>query len=189
LNKPKQRRRKRSLSSEESHSCGEVKVKIGVITNDTLAMKQGWNTLVQYHQSLPTSSFSSLPAPETGYFMPSNHSNSSTPPCNSNLMNPSPSDYFGRQRMLSNDYYDSTPTDASFTPTLPSKRRRRLNNRKKKAGIEGKFHPDVVGVTFLEICHATDLPPEKNCKFYFYFYLLEDHSIKLIHPPNYSGAH
>jgi hypothetical protein len=180
LNKPKQRRRKRSLS-EESTTRGEIKVKIGLVINDTLLMKERWNTLIQYHrnQSLPANSFSSLPPPETGYFMPSNHSSSttSTPPCHSNLMNPTGggggSDYFCRQRMLSNEYYDSTPTDASFTPTLPvqkQRRKRRLNNRKKKAGIEGKFHPDVVGVTFLEICHANDLPPEKNCTYIHLLY-------------------
>lgn len=174
MNKPIRRKISRSLP-EEPPTSGEVKVKIGIITNDTLAMKQRWNTLIQYHcnESLSTHSLSSLAPPETGYFMPSNQSGSSTtstPPCNSNLMNPitggGGSDYFGRPSMLSNDYCDSTPTDTSTTHTPPiqkPRRRRRLSGRK-KAGIEGKFHPDVVGVTFLEICQANDLPPEKNCK-------------------------
>ncbi|KAI7898117.1 phosphatidylserine decarboxylase-domain-containing protein [Cokeromyces recurvatus] len=52
----------------------------------------------------------------------------------------------------------SSTSSSSFKSRLVTKR----YNRRKKAGIEGKFHKDVIGVTFLEICHAKDLPPERN---------------------------
>jgi hypothetical protein len=62
----------------------------------------------------------------------------------------------------------STPkgTRKTLPQRFPSTDMLLIDKRKRnKHGFEGKFHPDVIGVTFLEICNAKDLPPGKNCKF------------------------
>ncbi|KAI8071282.1 phosphatidylserine decarboxylase-domain-containing protein [Gongronella butleri] len=54
----------------------------------------------------------------------------------------------------------SSPT-ASPSPLKKKRRRLRLRRRRQKELI-AEFKSDVVGIMFLEICHAKDLPPEKN---------------------------
>ncbi|KAG0186490.1 hypothetical protein DFQ28_007720 [Apophysomyces sp. BC1034] len=57
----------------------------------------------------------------------------------------------------------SVTTTSSGTATPPETKRRlrkKLKGRKKEHVAQ--FLPDIVGVTFLEIAHANDLPPEKN---------------------------
>ena len=40
---------------------------------------------------------------------------------------------------------------------------------KRRKDYIAKFYSDVVGVMFLEISHANDLPPERNSKYFFSF--------------------
>jgi hypothetical protein len=153
-------------------------------------IKQMWRMLTAHHISsrkvstpaaaLPTAA-SSLP-PDFGLYMPNTASGSygSSPAANMGTSLGNSSDYFSKQyhkrhRQLSEDpnlsATASPPSDISFTSqkqqqTTTRRKNRNLTTRRKKkhGGFEGKFHQDVVGVTFLEICHARDLPPERNCK-------------------------
>ncbi|CAO3648032.1 unnamed protein product [Mucor hiemalis] len=73
------------------------------------------------------------------------------------------SDYFYNQQQTDNIYHGTSP-NSDITPNTGRKARLRARKRKQKTrmGLEGKFHKDVVGVLFLEIVHAKDLPPERN---------------------------
>ncbi|KAK4522041.1 25S rRNA (adenine645-N1)-methyltransferase [Mucor velutinosus] len=174
--------RKLSLSSTPrrrafSESLGsEINVKTGLILegfeNDhsqvkNQRIKQVWRKLTQHHHNQPSSnmtssapttpavrSASSLPPEYGGYISKSSSSGTNTP-----------SDYFSRQRhsrQASTDAFLSSAVSTPQTMSDSSSRKRLTARRKKKHGIEGKFHQDVMGVTFLEVCHAKDLPPERN---------------------------
>lgn len=176
--------RKLSLSSTPRRRAfseslgGEINVKTGLILegfeNDhsqvkNQRIKQVWKKLTHHHHhhqqknmtnSAPTTpavrSASSLP-PEYGRYMPRSSSSGTN----------TPSDYFSRQRHSQQRSTDAFLSSAASTPSAisdSSSRKRLTARRKKKHGIEGKFHQDVMGVTFLEVCHAKDLPPERNCK-------------------------
>lgn len=59
----------------------------------------------------------------------------------------------------------------TFHPAMPSSRSlprsfSSPNMFQTTGSYEGKFHPDVIGVIFLDICHAKDLPPNKNRKYF-----------------------
>lgn len=162
---------------------GEINVKTGLILegfeNDhsqvkSQRIKHVWKTLTSHHnnhnhlqQKNTTSSAPATPAvrsasslpPEIGYYMPKSSSNGTN----------TPTDYFSRQKH-SADAYQSSAT-SSPQAISESNSRKRLTRRKKKFGIEGKFHQDVMGVTFLEVCHAKDLPPERNCNGLLFIYI------------------
>lgn len=164
-----------------SESTGaEINVKTGLVLdgleNDDSQVKNQrirhiWKMLTWHHYShqqktnsasttpAETEAASSLPL-EMESYMPKNSSSSS----GANT----PTDYFSRKRHFrqrSTDVIQSSTASSSQTTaaTSDSASRKRLIRRKKKFGIEGKFHQDVMGVTFLEVCHARDLPPERNC--------------------------
>lgn len=166
---------------------GEINVKTGLILegfeNDhsqvkNQRIKHVWKILTSHHNnhnhlqqqkitnSAPTTpairSASSLP-PEIGHHMPKSSSSGTN----------TPTDYFNRQnhsRQISTDAYQSSVA-SSPQAIYNSNPRKRLTHRKKKIGIEGKFHQDVMGVTFLEVCHAKDLPPERNCNSLLLIYI------------------
>jgi hypothetical protein len=166
---------------------GEINVKTGLILegfeNDhsqvkNQRIKHVWKMLTSHNSnnnnvqqenitnSAPTTpairSASSLP-PEFGYYMPNSSSSGTN----------TPTDYFNRQthlRQRSTNAYQSSVT-SSPQAISNSNSRKRLTRRKKKIGIEGKFHQDVMGVTFLEVCHAKDLPPERNCNSLLFKYI------------------
>lgn len=67
------------------------------------------------------------------------------------------------RRFSSTDMYDyHSPLFSSSSSSLSSQSRKKLTRRRKKRGIEGKFQQDVLGVTFLQICYAKDLPTGKK---------------------------
>lgn len=116
----------------------------------------------QYKSPSAARSSSSLPQ-EIGYYMTSTNNSSYT---NSpSAMVTGSSDYFYNQQQTDNIYHGTSP-NSDITPNPGRKARLRARKRKQKTrmGLEGKFHKDVVGVLFLEIVHAKDLPPERNCK-------------------------
>lgn len=115
--------------------------------------------------SLPTARSSSSLPQEIGYYMTSTNNSSYT---NSpSAMVTSSSDYFYNPQHTDNNLYHhvtSPNSDIASTPSRKSRLRARKRKQKTRMGLEGKFHKDVVGVLFLEIVHAKDLPPERNCK-------------------------
>lgn len=201
--------RKRT-TSESAGSLGEIKVKTGLILEgfedqESIVtdshIKHMWKMLTKHHHNHRSNtntnnspqcdspvikSSTSLPQ-EMGYYMPSTNYNST----NNSSYNNSPnamvsagsSEYFLNQHQIPADnmYYNNSPR--SDVPSTPRKRRLRGKRKRSKRGLEGKFHKDVVGVLFLEIVHAKDLPPEKNCKSqnkknYLNIYILKTHCIK-----------
>lgn len=58
----------------------------------------------------------------------------------------------------------------SASPKLGGRRKRRivprkLRRKRSRSAQVARFYSDVVGVMFLEVSHANDLPPERNSKF------------------------
>ncbi|RCI03615.1 hypothetical protein CU098_008171 [Rhizopus stolonifer] len=131
---------KKTLSIEP---IGEIKVKIGLVCSEeqekeeTLsneAINEIWQLLSMYHKQ-SRSLPSSAPVLKSSTSLPASSASS---------------DDMSRKRLGTRQF--------GSAESFKTVRKR----REKRRGIEGKFHQDVVGVTFLEICHANDLPPEKN---------------------------
>lgn len=57
----------------------------------------------------------------------------------------------------------TTKLDGAAT-TIPTKKKRLRRFRRRPKEHIAQFRSDVVGIMFLEICHANDLPPERNGK-------------------------
>ncbi|KAI8337797.1 phosphatidylserine decarboxylase-domain-containing protein [Blakeslea trispora] len=110
------------------------------------AINEIWQSVFRYHlakKQQPRSSLTSAPILKSSTSLPPEMEHHS--------------DKFYRRKFSSRSRQRVSSSSSS-----EKKSRRKLVRKKKKRGIEGKFHQDVVGVTFLEICHAKDLPPERN---------------------------
>ncbi|EIE86605.1 hypothetical protein G6F46_004429 [Rhizopus delemar] len=55
-----------------------------------------------------------------------------------------------------------TKKKSTSTPSTPPRRRLRLIRRRKSRYYSTQYDSDIMGITFLEIEHAKDLPPERN---------------------------
>jgi hypothetical protein len=83
--------------------------------------------------------------------------------CPNSPQNSDMDNYFGlkKQTKYSTDRYASSPN----LDTVNKKPIKKLHRKKKNSKeILARFHSDVVGVVFLEVSNARDLPPVKNCK-------------------------
>ncbi|OBZ83929.1 Phosphatidylserine decarboxylase proenzyme 3 [Choanephora cucurbitarum] len=109
------------------------------------AINEKWQSVSKYHLAYkqPRSSLTSAPVLKSSTSLP-------------------PGVEHGPDRFYRKKFTSRSRQRLSSSSSSEKKSKRKLVKRKKKRGIEGKFHQDVVGVTFLEICHAKDLPPEKN---------------------------
>ncbi|ORX42923.1 hypothetical protein DM01DRAFT_1340909 [Hesseltinella vesiculosa] len=77
---------------------------------------------------------------------------------------PPPRRRFRRKQKTSASLSSASPATitSAASPTPSTKKRHRLRLRRRQKELIAEFKSDVVGIMFLEICHANDLPPEKN---------------------------
>ncbi|KAF7721781.1 hypothetical protein EC973_004133 [Apophysomyces ossiformis] len=156
-------RRRRSPNNEaEDENVGEVGIRLGLVlqgqdhsSEEVLGrIQQAWRMLLDANPySSPsegwesTSSLHSDMEHLTVHDMPDNDSRRAV----------------NRKIGLAEPTSSSVTTASSGTAT-PPKTKRRYRKRFRRRGKDqiAQFLPDIVGVTFLEIAHANDLPPEKN---------------------------
>ncbi|KAI7854427.1 phosphatidylserine decarboxylase-domain-containing protein [Circinella umbellata] len=140
--------RRRKNNAAEEQGMGELEIKFGLTHTsgaegvDDDELREMWNAYVEhYHPTQEIESLSSLPS-DMGQLQISTQQTSSR-----------------RQRIKSGN--------SSTSQSSNNKRNKKSSGRvkkkfKRRKDYIAKFYSDVVGVVFLEISHANDLPPERN---------------------------